>query len=102
MVFQPRILSLAVAALFPCGLALAADAPKAYSLGEVVVTAPMTVDPLVVVTDPKAPRQPVPAHDGADYLKSIPGFAVIRKGGTDGDPVLRGMAASRLNVLIDG
>jgi iron complex outermembrane receptor protein len=58
--------------------------------------------PLTVITDPKAPRQPLPAHDGADYLKTIPGFSVIRKGGTDGDPVFRGMAASRINVLVDG
>jgi iron complex outermembrane receptor protein len=27
---------------------------------------------------------------------------VIRKGGIDGDPVLRGMAGSRLNILLDG
>jgi iron complex outermembrane receptor protein len=26
-------------------------------------------------TDPKVPRQPVPASDGADYLKTIPGFS---------------------------
>ena len=58
--------------------------------------------PLVVETDPTAPRQPVPAHDGGDYLKTIPGFSVIRKGGTDGDPVFRGMAGSRLNILLDG
>ncbi len=97
-----------VTGLLACNLALAADEskggnePKATRLGEVVVTAPMMEQPLVVVTDPKAPRQPVPAHDGADILKSIPGFSVIRKGGTDGDPVFRGMAASRLNILLDG
>ena len=68
----------------------------------VEVAAPLPQEPLVTVTDPKAPRQPVPAHDGAEYLKTIPGFAVIRKGGTDGDPVLRGMAGSRLNLLVDG
>ncbi len=68
----------------------------------VEVTAPSTSSPLVVETDPKAPRQPIPAHDGADYLKTIPGFSVIRKGGTDGDPVLRGMAGSRLGILLDG
>lgn len=68
----------------------------------VVVTAPAASKPLVVETDPRAPRQPIPAHDGADYLKNIPGFSIIRKGGTDGDPVLRGMAGSRLNVLLDG
>ena len=68
----------------------------------VVVTAPAMDRPLVVETDPRAPRQPIPAHDGADYLKTIPGFSIIRKGGTDGDPVLRGMAGSRVNVLMDG
>ncbi|MBU0688041.1 MAG: TonB-dependent copper receptor [Gammaproteobacteria bacterium] len=78
--------------------ALAAD----EALDEVVVTAPQSSAPLTVKTDPKKPRQPVPAHDGADYLKTIPGFSVIRKGGTDGDPVLRGMAGSRLNILLDG
>lgn len=58
--------------------------------------------PLTVTTNPRVPRQPMPAHDGADYLKTIPGFSAIRKGGTDGDPVFRGMAGSRLNVLLDG
>ncbi len=68
----------------------------------VVVTAPSMSKPLVVETDPRAPRQPIPAHDGADYLKAIPGFSVIRKGGSDGDPVFRGMSGSRLNILMDG
>jgi iron complex outermembrane receptor protein len=95
-----RTLACAVALALPV-IAIAEDEPLP-SLGEVVVTAPRTSEPLTVVTDPKAPRQPVPAHDGADYLKTIPGFNVIRKGGTDGDPVLRGLAGSRLNVLMDG
>ncbi|MDD5330826.1 MAG: TonB-dependent copper receptor [Sulfuricella sp.] len=102
MKFQPRILAASIAAIVPYHLALAADEAKTSVLDEVVVTAPMMLEPLVVTTDPKAPRQPVPAHDGADYLKTIPGFSVIRKGGTDGDPVLRGMAGSRLNILLDG
>lgn len=68
----------------------------------IVVTAPMQESPLTVITDPKAPRQPVPASDGADFLKNIPGFSTIRKGGSNGDPMLRGMAGSRLNLLIDG
>ena len=69
---------------------------------EVVVTGVRTDSPLQLSTNPKNPRQPLPAHDGADYLKTIPGFSVIRKGGTDGDPVLRGMAGSRLSMLMDG
>lgn len=44
----------------------------------------------------------MPASDGADYLKTIPGFAMVRNGGTNGDPVLRGMFGSRLNILTDG
>lgn len=92
-------LALLPAAALLAGNALAAEPTR---MQEVVVTAPLMVEPLTVVTDPKAPRQPLPAHDGADYLKTIPGFSVIRKGGTDGDPVLRGMAASRINILLDG
>jgi iron complex outermembrane receptor protein len=67
-----------------------------------VITGVRTDAPLHLSTNPKNPRQPLPAHDGADYLKTIPGFSVIRKGGTDGDPVLRGMAGSRLSMLMDG
>jgi len=67
-----------------------------------VVTAPAMSRPLAVETDPRLPRQPIPAHDGADYLKAIPGFSIVRKGGTDGDPVFRGMAGSRLGVVLDG
>jgi iron complex outermembrane receptor protein len=83
--------------------AQAAGEADADTLDEpVVVTGARMTAPLVVETDPRTPRQPLPAHDGADYLKTIPGFAVIRKGGTDGDPVFRGMAASRVNMLMDG
>jgi iron complex outermembrane receptor protein len=71
-------------------------------LREVVVTAPRMLEPLKVEMDAKVPRQPLPAHDGADYLKSVSGFSVIRKGGTDGDPVFRGMAGSRLSIQTDG
>lgn len=63
-----------------------------------VVTAPVS-SPLEIVTSPKTPRQPVPASDGSDYLKTIPGFSQIRNGGTNGDPVFRGMFGSRLRIL---
>ncbi|HEY3426186.1 MAG TPA: TonB-dependent copper receptor, partial [Negativicutes bacterium] len=59
-------------------------------------------DPLTVETDPKAPRQPVPAADGGGYLKNIPGFSLTRKGGTAGDPLFRGLGGTRLNILLDG
>jgi iron complex outermembrane receptor protein len=78
------------------------DADSGYTLEEVVVIAPPMLEPLTVTTDPKAPRQPVPADDGAGYLKNIPGFSVARQGGTGGDPVLRGLGGTRLNLLVDG
>ncbi|MDK2778297.1 MAG: TonB-dependent copper receptor [Pseudomonadota bacterium] len=99
--FHPRTLALAVAGAYLIAPAAVAE-NVSTSLEPVVVTAPQASGVLTVTTDPKAPRQPIPAHDGADLLKSIPGFSVIRKGGTDGDPVFRGMAASRLNILLDG
>nr|WP_225218230.1 TonB-dependent copper receptor [Luteimonas colneyensis] len=64
-----------------------------------VVTAAAPVSALTWETSPKLPRQPVPASDGADYLKTIPGFSTVRNGGSNGDPVLRGMFGSRLNLL---
>lgn len=73
-----------------------------FTLAKIIITAPALHSPLTVVTDPKAPRQPVPAADGGGYLKNIPGFSVVRKGGTAGDPVFRGLGGTRLNVLIDG
>lgn len=79
-----------------------ATARDVQVLDQVVVTGARMSDPLEVKTDPKAPRQPIPAHDGADFLKAIPGFSVIRKGATDGDPVFRGAAGSRLGILLDG
>jgi iron complex outermembrane receptor protein len=90
----PSILLVAIAA----GTVQAAEGE---TVDVIVVTAERTTSPLEVVTDPKAARQPLPAHDGADYLRTIPGFSVTRKGGTDGDPLFRGMAGSRVNILAD-
>lgn len=75
---------------------------SAIPLPPVVVTAPLMQTPLRTQIDPRAAQQPQPANDGASVLKALPGMGVIRKGGIDGDPVFRGMAASRLNILVDG
>ena len=75
-------LALPLQAAEVAGGAQAAD----EEVAPLVVTSVAPQSPLTVVTDPRQPRQPVPASDGADYLKTIPGFNVIRKGGTDGDP----------------
>ncbi|KAF1729154.1 TonB-dependent copper receptor [Pseudoxanthomonas mexicana] len=76
-----------------------ADAMPATTLDGIVVVGVAPAMATTFVTDPKLPRQPVPASDGADYLKTIPGFATLRSGGTNGDPVLRGMFGSRINLM---
>jgi len=86
--------------------ALVASAQEASALQvdlntTTVVAAPVS-SPLTVSTKPKTPRQPLPASDGSDYLRTIPGFSAIRNGGTNSDPVLRGMFGSRLNILTNG
>lgn len=100
-------------ALAPVSMVLAAEAPPndaGQHVHDAGPASPIELDGVVVVgvapamattfvTDPKLPRQPVPASDGADYLKTIPGFALLRSGGTNGDPVLRGMFGSRLNLM---
>jgi iron complex outermembrane receptor protein len=111
--FRPLLASQLVALLASAAPATAQVAPPAPSdpaapaetpvqLAPVTVTASPESQPLAVVIDPRAPTQPIPAHDGADTLKTIPGMSVIRKGGTDGDPVFRGMAGSRLGIQLDG
>ena len=101
-------LGMAVAwALIPATtMALSADGqepapqePRIVRLDTLVVTGVAPVASLTWVTDPRQPRQPVPASDGADYLKTVPGFATLRSGGSNGDPVLRGQFGSRLNLL---
>ncbi len=78
----------------------AASAPVAATdLDAVVVMGVAPIAAATFTTDPKLPRQPVPASDGADYLKTIPGFSALRSGGTNGDPVLRGMFGSRIALL---
>ncbi|UUY08890.1 TonB-dependent copper receptor [Pseudomonas sp. J452] len=71
-------------------------------LAPTVITAVQQSSPLTVIADPKDARQPVPASDATDYLKTIPGFSAIRSGGTNGDTVLRGMFGSRINLRANG
>ena len=82
-------LALACAALFT-PLVYGQDSAPTTTLDEVVVTAIHDHSAVQVVTDPKIPRQPIPASDAADYLKTIPGFSAVRSGGTNGEPIFRG------------
>ncbi|UUS60973.1 MULTISPECIES: TonB-dependent copper receptor [unclassified Acinetobacter] len=74
------------------------------TLAPIVVTSHQGNDAngLIVRANPKQPIQPIPASDGADYLKSIVGFSAIKNGGTNADPTFRGMFGSRIKILTDG
>lgn len=100
-------LALAHAALLGVAVCLplqvnAADKHDAAQLAPMVITGVAQQSPIKVVTDPRIPRQPVPASDGADYLKTIPGFSGVRSGGVNSDPVFRGMFGSRVKLLTNG
>ncbi len=91
--------------LTPIALVATMMMSQAYAnhtvLDDVVVTASPMAAPVTVEMDPKIPRQPLPAHDGADFFKSVPGFSVMRKAGADGELSFRGMGGSRVNILAD-
>lgn len=103
--FRCRWIPLAIAGA--AAAPVAAEGPSASQAGDpprlapVVVTVPAMEGPGRVSTDPRQPRLPLPAHDGGAYLASIPGFVTSRKGGTSGDPALRGLGGSRLSLLLD-
>ncbi|WP_163577150.1 TonB-dependent copper receptor [Halomonas faecis] len=94
----------AAVALLPGHAAFAdkGETQSSATLSPLVITAPAMSDPYTVTTDTRQPRLPLPAQDGGAFLESIPGFAVSRKGGTSGDPALRGLGGSRLNIQVDG
>lgn len=100
----PSVFALACVSVFaiPSVQAVERAAVQDQRLPEVVVTAIHDQSFAHVVADPKQPRQPIPASDAADYLKSIPGFSAIRSGGSNSDPVFRGQFGSRLPLLTNG
>lgn len=104
--FVPALLCLAVAAASSAAWSAEDHSrhaqPEALQLAPRVITAVQQSSPLTIITDPKQARQPIPASDAADYLKTIPGFSSIRGGGSNSDPVLRGMFGSRLKLLTNG
>ena len=63
-------LALACSALFT-PLVYGQDSAPTTTLDEVVVTAIHDQSAVQVVTDPKIPRQPVPASDAADSSESV-------------------------------
>ena len=55
-----------------------------------------------VQINPKSAVQPLPASDGAGVLQFVPNMSVIRKGGSSGDPLLRGLGIQADGQFIYG
>lgn len=68
----------------------------------VAISTPHTAAIHQVIRDPKQATQPIPASDGAAYLKTVMGFNGIQSGGTNSDITFRGMFGSRIKVRVDG
>ncbi|MDQ8182278.1 TonB-dependent copper receptor [Pelagicoccus sp. SDUM812005] len=79
-----------------------ASTTKTVDLDPLVVTTTEALNTYTTRFDPTVAIQPLPANDGADALRHVAGINVSRKGGANGDPTFRGMAGSRLNVVVDG
>ena len=78
-----------------------AQGDNVQELEPVVVTATPQKQANVVQFNTKTAIQPLPANDGAGLLQSVPNMSVIRKGGTSGDPLFRGLGGSRLSITAD-
>lgn len=93
-------ISFAVASAW-AGTDTANQTDNEVDLAPVVVTGVSQTKAATVKFNPKAAIQPMPAGDGADLLKSVPNMSVIRKGGSSGDPLFRGLGGSRLMINAD-
>lgn len=93
-------------AILPLTLAVASawaqdELVSPAELETVVVTAVPQDKAGVVQFKTKTAIQPLPANDGASVLLTVPNMSVIRKGGTSGDPLFRGLGGSRLSIQAD-
>ncbi|MHC9060912.1 TonB-dependent copper receptor [Pantoea sp. y20] len=80
----------------------AAQANFSNAEGMMTVTATPNGEAGKTFVNTKKKYHAQPVSDGASLLSTQAGFSQIRNGGTNGDPVLRGMFGSRLNILADG
>ena len=74
---------------------------ETITLSPVTITGTQQQKANSVTFNPKAALQPLPTGDGADLLQSVPNMSIIRKGGSSGDPLFRGLGGSRLSINAD-
>ena len=68
---------------------------------EILVEGQVSVNPALSSAIPKN-SSTVPAADGGDFLRNLPGVDGSRMGGHGIDPVIRGQARTQLNIISNG
>ncbi|MDD5242183.1 MAG: TonB-dependent receptor [Sulfuricella sp.] len=106
MMFKQRILAASIAAIVPCGAAVAADEAKPTRMEEVVVSA-SKVDASQVagaysLEGASLAPMSVSTSDTASLLRDVPGVSLSGAGGVSSLPVIHGMADDRLRIKVDG
>jgi iron complex outermembrane receptor protein len=76
------------------------DLPVVRGSIDVVAEAPQV--PSITTIDTDAMRSSSPIGDGAEVLRDVPGVSLGRMGGHGLEAVVRGLAETNLNVLVDG
>ncbi|MDC8758206.1 TonB-dependent receptor [Janthinobacterium fluminis] len=90
------VLAASIAAALSCQFALAAEAPVARTLPEVLVNG-KKIDANKIEADKK-----VATGDSAGLLRDIPGISMYGAGGVSSLPAIHGLADDRLRVQVNG
>ncbi len=86
--------------LFSIGIAPVTAAADATTLPELLVEDTLLVDP--AQRDFSLAKSAGVAADGGAWLRNVTGVSGVRMGGHGIDPVIRGLAQTRINILLDG
>lgn len=80
---------------------ISSDYEKKQNDEEIIIVNTLSYFPGIFTFSPTKFLRSLYITDATDYLKNIPGFNFIRNGGTNAEPVFRGMFGSRLRMLMN-
>ncbi|MGE5028288.1 MAG: TonB-dependent receptor domain-containing protein [Betaproteobacteria bacterium] len=104
MMFKPRILAASIAAILPCGVAIAGDEVKSVKLEEVVVRALKVGETFgsTFLDEADLASMRAATSDTASLLRGVPGASLYGAGGVSSLPAIHGLADDRLRIKVDG
>ena len=101
---KQRLLAASIAAITPCGTAMAADEAKAVRMDEVVVSAPKigSTFSATYLDEASLAAMRAATSDTASLLRDVPGVSLYGAGGVSSLPAIQGLADDRLRIKVDG